>query len=213
MPNTFDKTLDICGLCKYWSRNKIGCDAGVCSKNKTNCLFYYCACDKFKSLKEDNMSNTCNKTLEDNTPNIFDICGKCKYWFRIKTGSDAGICSKSKERPVFDTYRCAKFEPFESDPNGLKAKDAGAKLDTGKIRADLLEDFGPGLLKIAAICDYGAKKYSEKGWLEVPDAQKRYKAAFWRHLLAGEGIDPESGLSHVWHCAWNLLAMLTISDN
>jgi hypothetical protein len=31
----------------------------------------------------------------------------------------------------------------------------------------------------------------------------------WRHLLS-DGIDEESGLDHLYHAAWNILAVITL---
>jgi len=97
----------------------------------------------------------------------------------------------------------------ESDPNGLKSSDPGAKLDAGKLPARLIADFAPALLKVAKVLEYGAIKYSPHGWINVENAEERYLDAFWRHILAGKGNDPDSGLPHLHHACWNLLAVLT----
>lgn len=102
---------------------------------------------------------------------------------------------------------------IDYEPNNLKPGDPGAKLDGGKLRADLLDDFHLALIEIAKVCTYGVGKYSENGWLEVPDGVKRYRAAAARHRLAAktEEFDPESGLRHRAHEAWNVLAALHLS--
>lgn len=84
------------------------------------------------------------------------------------------------------------------------------KNDEKKIRAGLLIDFSRALEAIAMVSEYGAIKYSEHGWLTIPNAQTRYLNAFWRHLLAmgKEMHDEESGFPHIWHAAWNLLAII-----
>lgn len=59
---------------------------------------------------------------------------------------------------------------------------------------------------VAAVLQYGAKKYSRGNWMrgmswsEVLDATKRHIAAFER----GETNDPESKLPHLDHAACNL---------
>jgi hypothetical protein len=100
----------------------------------------------------------------------------------------------------------------ERDPNGFDPHTAGAKLDDGKIQADLLEDFSLALAEIAKVCTYGAKKYSRGGWQSVPDGISRYNSAAWRHRLKRrhEEIDEESGLTHDAHEAWNVLARLEL---
>lgn len=96
-----------------------------------------------------------------------------------------------------------------SDPNGKSPHEPGAKLDSGKMRADLLVDFSLALKAAATIATFGANKYTEGGWITVPDGVKRYRAAFWRHLLE-EGNDPESGMPHEWHALWNLMALIEL---
>lgn len=99
----------------------------------------------------------------------------------------------------------------EHDPNGVPAGIPGSKLDGGKIRADLLQDFSPALMAVAHVLDFGAKKYCDHGWTTVPNGVVRYRAAFWRHLLQ-DGVDSDSGLPHLWHAAWNLLAVITLLE-
>lgn len=59
---------------------------------------------------------------------------------------------------------------------------------------------------IGKVLTYGAQKYSDNSWQNLPDFWKRYKAALLRHLTAidkGELIDPESGLPHIDHVLCN----------
>ncbi|RKY40269.1 MAG: hypothetical protein DRP85_08885 [Candidatus Makaraimicrobium thalassicum] len=111
---------------------------------------------------------------------------------------------------AFHDPECDFIKVGEVDPDGLAANAPGAKLDKGKLKAHLLADFGPALLKVAEVLDYGSGKYSPHGWLEVKDPEERYMAAFWRHLLHGKGKDQESGISHRVHACWNLLAAITL---
>jgi hypothetical protein len=105
--------------------------------------------------------------------------------------------------------------PFaESDPTGRDAHSPGAKLDNGKPRVELvLGAFAPALLEVAKVGTYGANKYTENGWLTVPDGVNRYDDAEGRHRLyrqAGELRDRDTGLLHRAHAAWNALAALTL---
>lgn len=103
----------------------------------------------------------------------------------------------------------------ESDPNGFQANDPGAKLDAGKNRLGLvLLGFSHALEEVGRVGTYGAAKYSDYGWLRVPDGERRYTDAMLRHLLrqaGGEVIDPETGLYHAAQTAWNALARLELS--
>ncbi len=102
----------------------------------------------------------------------------------------------------------------ERDPTGRAANEPGAKLDAGKVRADLvLDGFGLALLEVAKVATYGAAKYSEGGWQDVPDGVKRYRAAGDRHRLFRfhDTYDRDSGLRHLAHEAWNRLAELEMA--
>ena len=96
----------------------------------------------------------------------------------------------------------------ERDPHGTDAHAPGAKLDDGKVQANLLGDFSLALTEVARVCTYGAVKYSRGGWQHVPDAVHRYDGAAWRHMLKArfEAHDADSGLLHRAHEAWNKLA-------
>jgi len=100
----------------------------------------------------------------------------------------------------------------ETDPLGTDAHAPGAKLDAGKVLAGVLADFSLALLAVAEVGTHGAEKYSRGGWQSVPDGETRYKDADWRHLLKGrhEDKDPDSGLLHDAHRAWNVLAALEL---
>lgn len=90
----------------------------------------------------------------------------------------------------------------------------GAKNDHGKQMPDLvLGDFAQALAGVVKVGTFGAHKYTEHGWLHVEDGIKRYKDAMMRHWLAekaGEERDPDSGLLHAEHFAWNALAILEL---
>lgn len=88
----------------------------------------------------------------------------------------------------------------------------GVKDDAGKILAGVLGDFAKALEAVATVGTYGANKYTRGGWLSVPDAPQRYTDALWRHLLASnyESTDQESGLPHLHHALWNLLAIVEL---
>jgi hypothetical protein len=103
----------------------------------------------------------------------------------------------------------------EHDPNGYAPHTQGAKLDADKPRPHLvLAGFARALAAVAAIGTHGAAKYSDDGWLHVPDGEARYTDAMLRHYLAeasGESLDPDSELPHAAHLAWNALARLELA--
>ncbi len=88
------------------------------------------------------------------------------------------------------------------------------KHDNGKTRPSLvLLSMSRALQSVSEVATFGADKYTDDGWREVPDGVRRYTDAMLRHLLAeasGEVNDPESGLPHAAHIAWNALARLDL---
>jgi hypothetical protein len=130
----------------------------------------------------------------------FTYCGMFESVFMRTPESSHELRSISRISHSFPTVEVTV-------PNNLHTP--GAKDDQGKPMASLLADFGPALLQIAEIATFGARKYTVRGWMSVPDAEQRYLDAAWRHLLQS-GNDQESGLPHLAHAAWNLLAILTL---
>lgn len=102
----------------------------------------------------------------------------------------------------------------EKDPHGIEQHEPGAKLDEGKTRVGLvLGGFPNALEQVSRVGTFGANKYTEFGWLKVPDGQSRYTDAMLRHFLAeckGELIDRDSGMFHAAQTAWNALARLEL---
>jgi len=77
----------------------------------------------------------------------------------------------------------------------------------------VLSGFSNALVEIAKVGTCGANKYSDNGWMTVPDGQKRYCDAQLRHMMktfGGEDTDADTGLLHLSHEAWNVLARLEL---
>ena len=102
----------------------------------------------------------------------------------------------------------------EADPSGISPHTPGAKLDAGKNRLGLvLQGFANALEEVGRVGTFGANKYTDNGWMSVPNGHARYTDAAYRHLLKeaqGELLDPDSGLQHAAHAAWNALARLEL---
>lgn len=88
--------------------------------------------------------------------------------------------------------------------------DKGLKYDEGKLRLDLIP---PEIIEgLGEIFTLGAARYGERNWEKGFEPGQLHAAAN-RHELAmikGEFIDPDSGLPHGFHAAWNLLIMTTL---
>lgn len=93
-------------------------------------------------------------------------------------------------------------------------KAPGVKHDDGKNRLGMvLFGFARALQEVGLVGTFGADKYTDNGWLDVPDGQRRYTDAMLRHLLqeaSGEEFDEETRLLHAAHTAWGALARLEL---
>lgn len=102
----------------------------------------------------------------------------------------------------------------EQDPNGKDQHEPGSKTDFGKVKCALvLSEFSQALFSVSAVGTFGSVKYTPSGWLTVPNGVERYSDAMMRHLLkhwSGESNDPDSGLPHLHHALWNLLAVVEL---
>lgn len=101
----------------------------------------------------------------------------------------------------------------DSDPLGIPQHAPGAKLDAEKPRVGLVfAGFANALLEVAKVGTFGAKKYTDDGWMSVPNGEARYRDAMLRHDLQStwEEIDADSGLMHEAQVAWNALAKLEL---
>ena len=88
----------------------------------------------------------------------------------------------------------------------------GKKYDDDKNCMGLMcENFSRALWEVAKVSTFGANKYGVNSWQTLSNPKERYMDALCRHLfqhLQGDKIDDESGLLHLQHCAWNILALL-----
>lgn len=92
----------------------------------------------------------------------------------------------------------------------------GRKFDSSpdKLRWDLLPI--QEIEEIVKILTFGANKYADNNWQIVPNAKERYYAALMRHIVAyrkGEGIDSESGVSHLAHAMCNMIFLMWLNNN
>jgi len=89
------------------------------------------------------------------------------------------------------------------------------KNDTDKPRMELVDpDY---MIGIAQVLTFGAKKYEANNWKRASrDDIERIKGAMLRHQMAymkGEKIDPESGLSHLYHVGCNSMFLAYFDRN
>lgn len=102
----------------------------------------------------------------------------------------------------------------DRDPHGKNQHEPGAKVDAGKVRMHLITGgMARAITEVAKVGTFGAAKYTDNGWIAVPDGFRRYEDAQQRHAAKrhmGETHDPDSSLLHLAHEAWNAMAKLDL---
>lgn len=90
----------------------------------------------------------------------------------------------------------------------------GRKDDQGKARWDLLP--AEPIEAVVEVLTFGADKYGDWNWTEVPNGKDRYYAAAMRHIDAvwrlDEIVDKESGLPHLAHAICCLIFLSRFVD-
>ena len=84
---------------------------------------------------------------------------------------------------------------------------AGLHKDEGKTRWDLMP--WECLEEIAQVFTFGCTKYAERNW-ENGIHTGRLIGSVFRHIyewLMGRDVDNESGIHHLSHAAWNIMAI------
>lgn len=133
----------------------------------------------------------------------------------LQAHEEASDNEVSVSNQTMDDHMLLTFHPIEQDPNGINQHSPGAKLDSGKCKAGILLDFSRALKAVADVGTFGANKYSRGGWQSVENAKERYTDSLARHLLEmniGDGKDSETGMPHIWHAAWNILAIIELEE-
>lgn len=132
-------------------------------------------------------------------------CHKCNMGVESNTlVIDLGIANSTR-------LATCSMEPI-GDPkpgNYYTIEKAAIKTDTGKPAMHLLPF--EALTEVSKVYAFGAAKYNDHNW-RLGFAWSRLLAAAIRHIFAwaaGEDKDPESGLSHLVHAAFNILSLIS----
>lgn len=131
---------------------------------------------------------------------------------------EVGIPKMAADGSLTNEFEYVLFDTNSPDPIKYEGQEGadGMKYDNGKLLgAIVVEDFPRALKAIAEIGTYGAQKYKRSSWHTVPNGIQRYSDAEFRHLLdinieGKYSRDRESGLLHMAHRAWNVLAVLEL---
>lgn len=99
---------------------------------------------------------------------------------------------------------------MSNDDTKLQSKEEPAlRYDAGKLRWDLLPF--DAMEELVKVYTFGAQKYADRNW-EKGMSYSRCLGSLFRHTVSwirGEKTDKESGLHHLAHAAWNVIALLT----
>lgn len=101
----------------------------------------------------------------------------------------------------------ARKNMSEVGDNMDKLEQGAMRFNTDKPPLSMIVEAKHALNGCASVLQFGAKKYARGNWhkglrhTEICDSLLRHMSAY----LAGEDIDPESGLSHVDHILCNAL--------
>lgn len=141
-----------------------------------------------------------------------EFYGRTQEWVPVKKEELPAVILKVD--PSGEGWEKAAPKEFTKD-SADNVKAGAIKYDAGKapIFRGGLAYFPRAIAAVSEVSNFGASKYAWKGWENVPDGVARYSDALVRHLAyegKGEVLDPDSGLLHAAHCAWNSLARLEL---
>lgn len=91
----------------------------------------------------------------------------------------------------------------------LKNPTMGDRYNKGKPQLSYVMEFPNAVKGVSLVAEFGAIKYARNNYksglkhVEIIDSLLRHMSDY----MAGEDVDPESGLPHVFHIAWNGLAL------
>lgn len=94
------------------------------------------------------------------------------------------------------------------DLNESSKASVGKKFDNGKTQWSLLPF--DALEQVVKVLQHGAEQYGSNNWQQLDDFYNRYWNAAMRHLIQyrSRQMDPQWNLSHMAHCACNILFLL-----
>lgn len=139
----------------------------------------------------------------------FDGCNGCKWLHKNDNEEPCVLC--------LGTQKLNEMEIFGKNPNFYNAEEMPdepvADMDTVKDKAGkprmglVLPHAAEALVRVR---EYGLQKYPDAdNWRKVP--KEDWLDAMMRHMMkyiAGQEIDSESGLPHLWHALCNLSYMI-----
>lgn len=112
---------------------------------------------------------------------------------------------------VTEAMRKTAQQEWEDETITIQSEE-GRKDDHGKAPYHLL---APEMLEATAqVLKFGADKYAPRNWEKGMDWSRPY-SALMRHMWAwwkGEGKDPETGMSHLWHASCCIMFLIAYEE-
>lgn len=145
-----------------------------------------------------------------NVNRLNEICKVNKIPLQGITNHDNNMTEKTlEESKVNHPFLSVTKPKVEYD---LADNSTGKKYDNGKpMIGTAFNIFAKALLGVGACIEFGTRKYPDpSNWKKVENGEKRYMESLLRHLAkhcAGQIYDSETGLPHLFHCCWNMLAI------
>lgn len=125
------------------------------------------------------------------------------------------IFKKQNTDDPYDETDMTHDEFIQAFEKSVPAEIMNVDPNTGGMKASKPSQLGfidpQALLTLGEVAGMGAEKYDKYNYLKGFDwslcfnAMNRHALAFWN----GEDLDPESGLPHIAHAAWQALALLS----
>lgn len=126
------------------------------------------------------------------------------------TACRSGAHADNAERQCVMCYTSPYYTKKRREAMAIVPTDGGGlRYDEGKPRVDLIPP--EAMMELGKLYAAGAKKYADRNW-ERGMPWSKCLGPLMRHLfkwMAGERRDPETGLSHMTHVAWNAVALVT----
>lgn len=162
-------------------------------------------------LYVDNFINSDNPYKIENKLSLHLIGDNAEVWLADQEEIEIynRLCNSAREKEILKTSSEDQTQLEDRPKTGYKNDRLDDKLRWELLPWQEIED-------IVKVYHFGAKKYAPESWKNLNDGARRYFAACNRHLIAyikGEKIDPESGIYHLAHAAWNVIAMLYLDKH
>ena len=169
-----------------------------------DCYFYNLREKKCMNINNGNYNGYCDNNAEHECFVLYLQEEPC-FW-----SNESGMCTYMNS--VYWNYPCHgchKYKPPEEIPS-----DQTAKADAGKLELTLVPR--QIIREIAKVRMYGCKKYKDPDiWKNI--SPERLRNAAYRHFLSylddPNGVDEESGISHLSHLATNIAFLIELENN